>query len=107
VTLDFAIVARATPAPWWLPQLADPVGIPPGQANVRGSGTRFCVSGPFPDTLPNLTTLDPHDVAATTIENLLNGAVVRFDRVYGNPGGLDVGVWDSPLRTYPLYPTDE
>jgi hypothetical protein len=57
--------------------------------------------------LPNLTTLDPHDVAATTIENLLNGAVVRFDRVYGNPGGLDVGVWDSPLRTYPLYPTDE
>jgi hypothetical protein len=103
VTLDFAIVAHATQAPRWLPQVAHPGGIPPGQASVRGSGTRFCVSGPFPDTLPNLTTPDPEDVAATTIESLLNGVVVRFADVDGNRGGLDVGVWDSPLRAFPLY----
>ncbi len=104
VTLDFAIVARATQAPQWLPQVAGPGGIPPGQAGVRGSGTRFCVSGPFPDTLPNLTTPDPEDVAATTIETLLNSVVVAFSDVYGNRGGLDVGVWDSPFRAFPLYP---
>ena len=73
---------------------------------VRGSRTRFCVSGPFPDTLPNLTTPDPDDVTATTIETLLNGVVVAFSDVYGNPGGLDVGAWDSPLRTFPLYPPE-
>lgn len=106
VTLDFAIVAHATEAPRWLPQVAARGGIPPGQASVRGSGTRFCVSGPFPDTLPNLTTPDPEDVTATTIETLLNGVVVAFSDVYGNPGGLDVGAWDSPLRTFPLYPPE-
>jgi hypothetical protein len=106
VTLDFAIVAHAPEALQWLPQVADPVGIPPGQASVRGSGTRFCVSGPFPDTLPNLTTPDPEDVAATTIEGLLNGVVVAFSDVYGSRGGLDVGLWDSPLRAVPLYPPD-
>ena len=106
VTLDFAIVAHTTQAPRWLPQVAAGGGIPPGQASVRGSGTRFCVSGPFPDTLPNLTTPDPDDVTATTIENLLNGVVVAFSEVYGNPGGLDVGAWDSPLRTFPLYPPE-
>jgi hypothetical protein len=106
VTLDFAIVARATRAPWWLAQAAHPAGIPPGQAGVRGSGTRFCVSGPFPDTLPDLTTSDPDDVAATTIENLLNGVVVAFSGVYGNAGGRDVGVWESRLRAIPLYPPE-
>ena len=106
VTLDFAIVAHATQAPQWLPHAAARGGIPPGQASVRGSGTRFCVSGPFPDTLPNLTTPDPDDVTATTIENLLNGVVVAFSDVYGNPGGLDFGAWASPLRTFPLYPVE-
>ena len=41
VGLDFAIVARP----------ATLRGLPPGQAAVRGSGTRFCVSGPFPATV--------------------------------------------------------
>ena len=106
VTLDFAIVARATGAPQWLPQAGYTRGIPPGQAGVRGSGTQFCVSGPFPDTLPDLTTPDPDDVAATTIENLLNGVVVAFSGVYGNAGGRDVGVWESRLRAIPLYPPE-
>lgn len=103
VTLDFAIVSRVNNAPWWLPQPGEPRGIPPGQPGVRGSGTRFCVSGPFPDTLPNLTTPDPDDVVATSIEGVLNGVVVAFQRVYGNRAGFDVGVWDSPLRAFPLY----
>lgn len=106
VTLDFAIVAHATQVPWWPPQFIKPGGIPPGQPSARGSGTRFCVSGPFPDTLPNLTTPDPDDVAATTIETLLNGAVAAFSDVYGSPGGWDIGVWDSPLRAFPLYPPE-
>jgi len=54
--------------------------------------------------LPNLATADPLDTVGTTIEALINGAVVAFHGVYGNPGGLDVGVWDNPMRLIPLYP---
>ena len=105
VTLDFAIVARTNPAPWWPRQGAKPRGIPPGQPGVRGAGTRFCVSGPFPDQLPNVETPDPSDEVATEIEKLINGVVVGFHGVYGNRGGVDVGLWDNTtLRVVPLYP---
>lgn len=104
VTLDFAIVARPRHALAWPPLPVDPRGIPPGQPGVRGSGTRFCVTGPFPDTLPNLATEDPLDTVITSIEGLLNGVVVGFHGVDGNPFGLDVGLWDNPLRVVPLYP---
>ena len=76
VTLDFALIART-------------LGIPPGQAGVRGSGTRFCLSGPFPDGF--------------TIEQLINGVVVGF-QAQANGGFADIGVWDSPERIIPLYP---
>jgi len=89
VTLDFAIVARVNPVgrrrgyPVGSPH--DLPGIPPGQLAGRGNGTRFCVSGPFPDTLPNL--------GSTTIEKVLNGVVVGLDGVEGNHQGFDAGVW--------------
>lgn len=105
VTLDFAIVARFNP-PGWFRQPVEPRGIPPGQpTGIRGQGTRFCVNGPFPDTLPSLLTEDPLDTTPTSIEGLLNGVVVGFHGVYGNPAGFDAGVWESPLRAIPLYPT--
>jgi hypothetical protein len=104
VTLDFAIVARINPVTRWPRTPAAPRGIPPGQQGVRGAGTRFCVGGPFPDQLPNLMTDDPSDTVNTSIEGLINGVVVTFHGVYGNRGGLDVGLWDSPMRLIPLYP---
>ena len=104
VTLDFAIVARPRHALVWPKLPVDPRGIPPGQPGVRGSGTRFCVTGPFPDTLPNLATEDPLDTVSTSIEGILNGVVVGFHGVDGNPFGLDVGLWDNPQRVVPLYP---
>lgn len=85
VGLDFAIVARP----------ATLRGVPPGQSAVRGSGQRFCVSGPFPDTVNG---------APTTIETVLNGVVVGFAASDG-PGALvDFGVWTDPSRSIPLYP---
>jgi hypothetical protein len=105
VTLDFAIRARVNPTGRTPGRPDDPRGIPPGQPAVRGSGTRFCVSGPFPDLLPNLTTADPLDTIPTTIEALINGVVVAFDGVVGAPrDGSDVGVWDNPARIIPMYP---
>ena len=104
VTLDFAIVARTDAASWWTRHRVEPRGLPPGQPGVRGAGTRFCVSGPFPDQLPNRATDDPLDTVVTTIEAVIDGAVVAFHGVYGNPGGFDVGVWDNPMRLIPLYP---
>ncbi|MEZ5294266.1 MAG: hypothetical protein R2745_24525 [Vicinamibacterales bacterium] len=95
VTLDFAIVARANPAGWKPRHPHELPGIEPEQAPTRGSGTRFCVSGPFPET-----------VAGTpdTIEQVLNGVVVRFDGVDDVHRGRDLGVWDNPARLIPLYP---
>ena len=96
VTLDFAIEAAVNPTGRTPGLPTDPLGIPPGQAAVRGSGTRFCVSGPFPDQLvPGM---------ATTIEGVLNGVVVGFHGVHGNNPGVDLGVWDNPTRVIPLYP---
>jgi hypothetical protein len=102
VTLDFVIVARVNPAGWFRTGPHDRRGIPPGQPATRGSGTRFCVSGPFPDTLPDLS--DPSKSVATTIEGIINGVVVGFQRV--EPDGLspDLGIWENPLRAVPLYP---
>jgi hypothetical protein len=109
VTLDVAIFARVDPW-WWIPgRHRDPRGIPPGQQGVRGSGTRFCVSGPFPDVLPDFSTPNPDDTVATTIEFLIDGVVVGFEGVNGNPGGFDAGVWfpnppGNAPRVIPLYP---
>lgn len=106
VTLDFAIVASVNPVGNTPGQPHDPAGIPPGQqSGVRGVGTRFCVSGPFPDTLPG--------VGSTTIERILNGVVVGFHGVDDGPRGTDAGVWfpapqgstgPGPIpRPIPLY----
>ena len=96
VTLDFALVAKEDPrrGPHGRPD--DPRGIAPGQPATRGSGTRFCVSGPFPDEL----------IAgqATSIEQIINGVVVAFQGVDGIRHGNDVGVWDNAARSIPLFP---
>ena len=96
VTLDFAIMARVNPTGRTPGQPQDPRGIPPGQAGVRGSGTRFCVSGPFPNEI----------VAgqATTIEQVINGVVVGFRGVPGTRHESDAGVWDNAARIIPLFP---
>lgn len=110
VTLDFAIVAVVNPIGLTPGSPDDPRGIPPGQAAVRRSGTRFCISGPFPDRLPDLSTTDtPDDTVAATIENLITGVVVGFHGVAGQHQGVDIGV--SPTlppsttkRPIPMYP---
>jgi hypothetical protein len=102
VTLDFAIVTRLHPLGWFHRGRHEPLGIPPGQPATRGSGMRFCVSGPFPDTLPDPT--DPTQPLATTIEPIINGVVVGFHRVEGAGWSRDIGLWDNPQRTVPLYP---
>ena len=102
VTLDLAIVADVnllgllTGRPRELP------GVPPGQLPQRGKGTRFCVSGPFPDTLPSPT--NSALSVDTTIELLLNGVVVRFHGTQRHDLSADIGVWDNALRHVPLYP---
>jgi len=98
VDLDFAIVANVNPTGRTPGRPDDPRGIPPGQKAERGKGVRFCVSGPFPNTLPV--------VGDTTIERLLNGVVVEFDGVEGERRSTDAGVWHpSPgvPRAIPLY----
>lgn len=90
VVLDFAILARVNPAGWSRQGPNQPLGVPPGQPAVRGSGTRFCVSGPFPDGL--------------NIEQVINGVVVRFHQVEPYGPSVDMGAWDNPGRTIPLYP---
>jgi hypothetical protein len=73
VTLDLAVVSRGS-------------GLLPGQAAVRGSGTRFCLSGPFPDGF--------------NIEQI-NGVVVSFQ---AQEGGPLIDVWDNAQRIIPLFP---
>jgi hypothetical protein len=102
VALDFAIVARVNPAGWFRRGPHDPRGIPPGQPATRGSGTRFCVSGPFPDTLPDLS--DPSTTVATTIEAVINGVVVSFHGVEPHGPSRELGLWENPQRFVPLYP---
>ena len=102
VALDFAIVARVNPAGWLRRGPHDPRGIPPGQPATRGSGIRFCVSGPFPDTLPDLS--DPSKTVVTTIEGIINGVVVSFQRLEPHGPSRDVGIWENPQRAVPSYP---
>jgi hypothetical protein len=102
VTLDFALVTQSNNADWQNKSPRPHEGIPPGQPAARGSGTRFCVSGPFPDTLPNPTV--PGESVATTVELILNGVVVRFSRVRAEGQASDLGLWDNSLRLVPLYP---
>jgi hypothetical protein len=88
VTLDFAIVAPVNPMGRSI--VGDPhhlLGLPPNQSRP---GARFCVSGPFPSGL--------------TIEQILNGVVVRFHGVDGGGPSIDFGVWDNAGRTIPLFP---
>jgi len=96
VDLDFAIMARVNPTGRAPGSPNDPRGIPPGQAGVRGSGTRFCVSGPFPDEIVS--------GQSTTIEQIINGVVVAFRGVPGTLHEADAGVWDNPARVIPLFP---
>ena len=100
VALDFAIVARVNPK-GFRKGPHDPGGIPPGQPATRGSGTRFCVSGPFPDTLPDPS--DPSKTVATTIEGIINGVVVTFHGVEPRGRSTGFGLWENPLRSVPLY----
>ena len=103
VTLDVAIVANVNPAGFAKQGPNLPLGIPPGQVRARGNGTRFCISGPFPDTLPKLGGA-PGESVNTTIELLLNGVVVGFHRVEHAGPSTDIGVWESSSRIVPLYP---
>ena len=96
VTLDVALVASEHPRRSAHGRPHDSKGIPPGQLAARGSGTRFCVSGPFPDSL--------NGTQPTTIEQILNGVVVGFHGVEGHHPSTDVGVWDNAQRIIPLYP---
>ena len=96
VTLDVALVARPNPKRRRAGRPDDPAGIPPGQRAERGSGTRFCVSGPFSDEF----VLGQE----TTIEQIINGVVVGFQGVDGNRHGTDVGVWENAARIIPLFP---
>lgn len=108
VTLDFVLVARTNPTGITPGAPREPRGIPPGQPALRGAGTRFCVSGPFPDLLPDLSTPDPQDTLPTTIEGLINGVVLTFRGAAGSGAGSDLGVWFPPPgtapRAIPLYP---
>lgn len=90
-TVDFAIVAPVNPMgqstggnPHQL------LGLPPNQPTGRNTATPFCVAGPFPPGF--------------SIEQIIDGVVVRFHRVQPNGPSTDLGLWDSPLRTVPLYP---
>jgi hypothetical protein len=102
VSLDFSIVARVNPAGLSPRGPHDLLGIAPGQLEVRGNGTRFCVSGPFPDTLPNPAA--GNSPLPTTIELILNGVVIGFHRVGPYGPSTDVGLWTNSLRAVPLYP---
>jgi hypothetical protein len=89
VTLDVALVAPVNPMGMSVGQPQTLLGIAPGQLAQRGSGTRFCVAGPFPRTL--------------TIEQIINGVVVRFHGVHPAGPSVDFGIWDNAARSVPLY----
>ena len=107
VMLDFAIVAAVNPTGLTPGSPNGPQGIPPGQPATRGSGPRFCVSGPFPATLPDLRmNVPPGTQIPTTIEGLINGVVVGFHGVAGQHQGVDAGIWDAQepnRRPVPMY----
>jgi hypothetical protein len=76
VTLDVVVMARGS-------------GLAAGQPATRAGGTKFCLSGPFPD--------------GQNIEQIINGVVVGFQSHAGQPI-VDLGLWDSPQRVIPLHP---
>ena len=76
VTLDVVLLARGS-------------GVPPGQMAARGAGTRFCLSGPFPD--------------GVDIEQIINGVAVGFQTQPDGPI-VDIGIWDNAQRVVPLFP---
>jgi hypothetical protein len=76
VTLDVVLLARGA-------------GLPPAQAATRAGGTKFCLSGPFPDGF--------------TIEQLINGVAIGFQSQAGG-AIVDIGLWESPQRIIPLHP---
>lgn len=91
-TVDFALVAPVNPMGHGrAPRGGDLLGIPPGQVGARGSGTRFCVSGPFPD--------DPASSTPTplTIEQIINGVVLRFHGVEPQGPSIELGIWENLL----------
>jgi hypothetical protein len=101
LTVDFALVAPVNPMGHGKsPYGGALLGLAPGQAPVRGSGTRFCVSGPFPDN-PAI----PTPPTPLTIEQIINGVVLRFHGVEPRGPSLDVGVWENAAqRPIPLFP---
>ena len=91
LALDFAVIAPVNPVGRSVNGEPERLlGLPPGQAAQRLSGTRFCVAGPFPDGL--------------SIEQILNGVVVRFQGIEPNGPSSELGIWDNPARTIPLFP---
>ena len=91
VTVDFALVAPVNPmGRSTAGNPRDLLGLPPNQPAGRGNGTPFCVAGPFP--------------AGMSIEQIIDGVVVRFHNVEPHGPSIDVGLWDNPARTVPLYP---
>lgn len=101
MTVDFALVAPVHRAWRGIGLGRRTPGIEPGQTAARRNGTRFCVSGPF----PNDPASPPDAPAALTIEQIINGAVVRFHGVYGRGPSVELGVWENTAqRPIPLYP---
>ena len=91
-TVDFALVAPVNPMGHGrAPQGGELLGIAPGQVGARGNGTRFCVSGPFPD--------DPANPTPTplTIEQIINGVVLRFHGVEPHGPSIELGIWENLL----------
>jgi hypothetical protein len=100
MTVDVALVAPANPTGRERGNGGLPAGIRPGQVGMRGNGTRFCLSGPFPDD-----PAAPTPPALLPIEQLINGVVVRFHGVEPHGPSLDLGVWENTAqRPIPLYP---
>jgi len=93
-TIDFALVAPVNPMGHGIhPGAGQLLGIPPGQPASRGSGIRFCVSGPFPDN-PAI----PTPPTPLTIEQMVNGVVLRFHGVEPHGPSIDLGVWENAVR---------
>jgi hypothetical protein len=91
-TIDFALVAPVNPMGHGkAPRGGELLGIPPGQPGGRGSGNRFCVSGPFPDD-PAIATPTP-----LTIEQIINGVVLRFHGVGPHGPSIDLGIWENAI----------
>ena len=89
--LDFALVAPVNPMGHSTAGNPDELlGLPPNQPTGRGNGTPFCVAGPFPQ--------------GVSIEQIINGVVVRFHRIHPHRPSIDFGLWDSAMRTIPLFP---